>query len=506
MSKQTNGKPNTTNSNRRVINGKQQKVAPVNTAVRPVNQPSTRRQPLPQAQKNNSSDHQWWIDTGKSALKLLPHLMEYLPLLAGFGEYDVKSNSLLAGATNGKIGGMIPIVKNTKSSFIISHREYLGDILSSTEDFDITTFKLNPGMSETFPWLALIAACFEQWRPRGIVFDFATEASEYTNDVGIGYVALATQYNSYDIPFQDKMSMMNHEFCTRGKTSESFVHPVECARSENVLSDLYTRSGDAEGDIRMYDLGEVSIAVGGQTVADKVIGELWATYEIEFLKPKLSTTTGSFLNYWLAAFIPLADTPLGTDEIVTETTVSTFAPIIDQPAGKITLPPGLRGCYCLQYYINKSIGGLNPLIMPSVTVFGGATAVDSAFDYAPNVGGTDTSAGFFNFTLKVDADGGGWDLSNLTGTEGDAYVGHLQIFQIPLSKFAKNNILLNKRLKQFRKKKVTQESETNKIAKLLLTIEELSNKIVTIENNQLAVVRPLPQGNVASHSNKATAK
>lgn len=484
MSKQTNGKPNTAISTRRVINAKQPKIAPVASAARPVNQPSTRRQPPKQTQKKNESDHQWWIDTGKSALKLLPHLMEYLPLLAGFGDYDVKSNSLLAGATNGKIGGMIPIVRNTKSSFIISHREYLGDILSSTEDFDITTFKLNPGMSETFPWLALIAACFEQWRPRGIVFDFATEASEYTNDVGIGYVAIATQYNSYDIPFQDKMSMMNHEFCTRGKTSESFVHPVECARSENVLSDLYTRSGDAEGDIRMYDLGEVSIAVGGQTVAEKVIGELWATYEIEFLKPKLSTTTGSFLNYWLANFLPTDGTPLGTEEIVTETTTSTFVPIIDQAAGKITLPNGLRGIYNLQYYIHKSEVGLNPLILPPVTVFN-ATSIDGPFDYAPNVGGTDTSAGFFNFTIKVDQDGAGWDLGNLTGTEGDFYIGNLQIFQTPLSKFAKNNILLNRRLKQFKKKKIAKGDENKLIiAKLQQTIEELSNKIVTIENNQ----------------------
>jgi len=72
--------------------------------------------------------------------------------------------------------------------------------------------------------------------------------------------------------------------------SSNVVLPVECAPAETVLSHQYVRTGGVgTGDIKMFDLGLLSVATfGGQTGQNNVVGELWVSYDIELLKPQLS--------------------------------------------------------------------------------------------------------------------------------------------------------------------------------------------------------------------------
>jgi len=73
------------------------------------------------------------------------------------------------------------------------------------------------------------------------------------------------------------------------------VHPIECAAGQLVLSELYVRDGPAAiGDKRMYDMGEFTIATGGQQT-DGILGELWCTYEVEFYQAKMGDEAASFL-------------------------------------------------------------------------------------------------------------------------------------------------------------------------------------------------------------------
>jgi len=78
----------------------------------------------------------------------------------GYGAYRKGKRSFGAGVSP-------PSVRNTKSGFIVSHREYIQDINSSTAFVGIADY-INPGNSTLFPWLSQVAQNFEQWVPRGM--------------------------------------------------------------------------------------------------------------------------------------------------------------------------------------------------------------------------------------------------------------------------------------------------------------------------------------------------
>lgn len=235
----------------------------------------------------------------------------------GFGDYKVRSNTL---AENGGP----PAVVNSKHSNIIRHREYLGDV-RGYQNFTVTKYPINPGQSVTFPWLAPIAAAYEQYRIRGMLFEFLSTASSTvaTTNVAQGTVILATEYNSNLPTFATKMQMENHEYSTTTKPAVSAIHPIECARGLTPTTMLYVRtssSGTTAAGMPAtstynplsYDLGQFQIATVGLQADDVVIGELWCTYEVEFYKPTMvSTTTANVFQhlYWDSA---LGSKPDGT--------------------------------------------------------------------------------------------------------------------------------------------------------------------------------------------------
>lgn len=210
-------------------------------------------------------------------------------LISGFGDYKVQSNTLMTGGLDP------PTVVNSvdQGGVIVRHREYLQDI-SATIAFTISNFSLNPGIISTFPWLSSIAQHFEQYRFRGVLFEFKTLSSDTVlssaTSSALGSVIMATQYNALSPAFPDKFTMENYEFANSSKPSNSFIHPVECKRGQTSISELYVRgeAAPANSDIRLYDMGVFSIATVGMQAASGVAGELWVTYELELYKPKIS--------------------------------------------------------------------------------------------------------------------------------------------------------------------------------------------------------------------------
>lgn len=214
--------------------------------------------------------------------------------LSGFGDYTVRSNSLLAQASEGSNGNELPMMTNTKVSNVIQHREYIGDIYGSSSAFSSQSFDINPGLNDTFPWLSPIANCFTAYRMLGMVLEYKSLSSAFSTTQNLGYVAIGTQYNVLDQPYLDKKSLENGEYSNSSRTSENLIHPIECAPTQIVLSELYVRSTTPtqNSDLRMYDMGRVTVATGGQTADRTIIGELWATYEVEFYQPRMISTQG----------------------------------------------------------------------------------------------------------------------------------------------------------------------------------------------------------------------
>lgn len=240
----------------------------------------------------------WYEELGRSAGGALAKgAASLFRSLTGFGDYQIQTNSLLAEATEGRLGNQVPIIRNSPGGNIIRHREFLGNIRGSTLDFNVTTFDLNPGLDEIFPWGYVLANSYTTYRLRGMVAEFISLSSEFTGQPYLGYVAMATQYNSLDPVYTNKKLMQNSEFACSGKPSKDLMHPIECARDQLVTDHLYVRSGDVpqNADIRLYDVGRLSVATGGQAT-NTIIGELWISYEIEYFQPKLGASEGALIN------------------------------------------------------------------------------------------------------------------------------------------------------------------------------------------------------------------
>lgn len=214
--------------------------------------------------------------------------------VTGFGDYNVKHNVLLE--TNGP-----PIVANHGKEFIVRHREYIGDIYSSggsantPSPFINQAFSINPGQLNSFPWLSSVASKFEQYRIDGMIYEFKSLYSDavVTQNGSIGSIILATEYNAGAPAFSSKQQMENYEFAQSCKPSHSVLHPIECARSQSVLNELYVRPSalPVGEDIKTYDMGDFQIASQGIPLgaagAPVNLGELWVTYQISLLKPKI---------------------------------------------------------------------------------------------------------------------------------------------------------------------------------------------------------------------------
>lgn len=214
--------------------------------------------------------------------------------LVGFGDYRVSKNSLYE--SNGP-----PMVKNKGKTFVISHREFLGNVYSGAgtangvSPFTVQGFNINPGLKSTFPWMWPTAGLYEQYRIDGMVFEYKSMYSDavVTQNGAIGTVVLATDYNAGGPLFTSKQQMENYEFSMSMKPSQSCLHPIECARRQTPLSELYVRAGPVPSgeDIKTYDLGVFQIASEGIPLgsagAQVLLGELWVTYEISLFKPQL---------------------------------------------------------------------------------------------------------------------------------------------------------------------------------------------------------------------------
>lgn len=234
-------------------------------------------------------------DFGARAGSVIGEGIQSLFKALGFGDYKVEHNTLLADLQ----GAGPPVMKNYNGrSHVIRHREYLGNVYTAANGvFNLNSFPINPGLNQTFPWLASVAAGFEQYRIDGMIWEFKSTSADALNstNTALGSVIMATEYDSSRAVFQNQQQMENHEFASSCRQSASMLHAIECKKSLTPVSELWVRTGSVPtgDDERLYDFGLFQIAtVGSQSASAVNIGELWVTYEITFFKPQLLTGLG----------------------------------------------------------------------------------------------------------------------------------------------------------------------------------------------------------------------
>lgn len=254
-----------------------------------------------------------------------------------FGSGDYTVGGAPSVLTNGK---ELPKFVNKKYSNVICHREYLGDVKTGAANtFSNTSYNLNPGLRETFPWLSTIAQNYDQFVIHGMVFEYKTTSSDALNstNTALGSVIMATQYNPLQADFQNKQEMENYEMAQSCKPSLSQLHGIECAKNQTPQNHLYVRTAKVPTgqDARWFDMGKFQIATTGFQAANVVIGELWVSYMVEFFKPKVPNSFGGniYSSYYArtggAAANPFGTATtdaLGTLTLTVTNTTVTFEP------------------------------------------------------------------------------------------------------------------------------------------------------------------------------------
>jgi hypothetical protein len=228
----------------------------------------------------------------------------WLSRVTGMGSYRIKKPI----QRNSLMGSGVPHF-NGSSGAVISHAEFLTDV-SGTVAFTNTVYPINVGIGTTFPWLAAIAANFEQYELLGCLFVYRPTCATAvgSTNTALGTVVMATDYDALDSSFTNKQQMEAYDYACSGSPTETLVHPVECKPRYNTLATQYIRNGNnpTTSDLRFYDMGNFQLATAGMQ-AGNVIGELWVTYHVRLIKPKLPTPVGVNLP-----FAHVHEYPLGT--------------------------------------------------------------------------------------------------------------------------------------------------------------------------------------------------
>jgi len=257
----------------------------------------------------------------------------------GLGAYTLQKNSLW----DSKTGSQVPFMHSTDESIVFRHREYISEITSSSA-FTAYTYDVNPGNSGLFPYLSTIASAFQQYRFRGLVFEFkssgATALVSGTN-TAMGVVMMAARYRADAPAFQSKQELLNDMWSASCRTSEDMLLPIECDPKENPISIQYVRGNTFTGDQKMFDLAKLVVATQGSQ-ASNIVGELWVSYEVEFRKPQVAPTGGV-----LATYKAYRSEPSGTGNIFGTVGISVQPLSLDVTitATTITFPATCRGKY-----------------------------------------------------------------------------------------------------------------------------------------------------------------
>jgi len=233
-------------------------------------------------------------------------LARRLSRFIGTGDYasqvDCEHNSLV-------LSSKIPKSLNVDPHSIrLTHREYIGDIISKGTGFNTYTFRVNPGICSTFPYLYNMAQLFEQYRFDGLIFEFVSSTSNYIASGGnVGTVIMAAEYNAYTPTYTTKTIMENSDFAISARTDVNMVYGVECksqASEAYYVSNGNSLSSKPTPPKTQTDLCNLVFATQGcPTASGTSIGELWCVYDVVLMKPIIPQICTS------ASFSCLASSP-----------------------------------------------------------------------------------------------------------------------------------------------------------------------------------------------------
>jgi hypothetical protein len=254
---------------------------------------------------NDSYGTQWGGQIGSFMGELAGGAAQGLAMsyITGMGDYQVKSNALMPGL-------LPPVVNyNPHGGRVVRGVEYLGDIISSITPgaFKLQNFLINPALESSFPKLAQEACNYDEYVVEGLYFEYRAMSGTSATNQALGNVVMAANYNPVAPLFGSKGPMEEYDGAVSCVPFTSCKFFLECDRAQTLMEILLCRSNGVPvgQDARFFDIANFQIATTGVPVASANLGELWVSYQICLLKPKLFSSLGNFnssFNYFNPIF------------------------------------------------------------------------------------------------------------------------------------------------------------------------------------------------------------
>jgi len=216
---------------------------------------------------------------------------ELIAQLTGRGDYHITKNSLIKDGNVLKPSQM-SFAPTGAASIRIQKREFVADLVAPDDPttFHQEQFRLQPTDEKTFPWLSAVAEHFTEWELHGAILTYETTSSNFAQDMALGTVSIATQYNANELPYLNMRDILQAAYHSRGNPAESIMHGIECDPALQASEHLFTRRFGTAGPPNLYDHGVITVATEGLPAKPgTVLGRLFITYDVELNLPCLPT-------------------------------------------------------------------------------------------------------------------------------------------------------------------------------------------------------------------------
>jgi hypothetical protein len=247
--------------------------------------------------------------------------------------------------------GSNPILKQGRDFIRVEHREFLGTITASAS-FDITYWAIQPGLIDSFPWLALIAVQWEMYRVVSMQFRYITRSATSSK----GSIIMAPDYDVLDEQPAAESVITTYRDVVEGPVYSDLLCKLDPRAMHSMGPKKFVRTYVPGGaDLKTYDCGNFYLAtVDCSDTPGDAIGKLWVEYVIEFfvpqtnlpIAPKGSQTTlfqgaaGTITFGPATTYVPLAVT------LVDYLKIGNFGSGSDNPAFSDWVPPA--GAYLIR--------------------------------------------------------------------------------------------------------------------------------------------------------------
>ena len=205
------------------------------------------------------------------------------PKKGGFVK-PVKSGPVAAAAAySSSYRGKAPSITQTPNSCRVVHRELISSITGSVGFAVGAQFEINPGLSTTFPWLALMAQAWEQYEFNSLKFHYVTRTG--TNVPGS--VMLVPDYDAADSAPADEATASSYQDAIEDAPWRDITCPLRKVSMNGGRTRHFVRQTAlaANLDVKTYDVGKFFVLTTDGTAVSW--GKLWVEYDVTFHIPQL---------------------------------------------------------------------------------------------------------------------------------------------------------------------------------------------------------------------------